>query len=164
MGNPALKIDEPKGEWLSESEIAKRCNLDRATVVRRLEDLGYEPDEERSKPKLKVHFFTDEMLLEIKAAKDTFSAARLQDLRWAAKLKQQKYEKESGELVQWSVSVERMQAVVSRIYKEFVLHQPKRLAARLAKAKTAAEVTKIMKGDTEKVFAKLRESDAEFVK
>jgi hypothetical protein len=56
MGAAALKVNsEPaNGEWLSKSAIAKRVKLHVQTVTSRLEDLGYEPDEDRSTPKNQV--------------------------------------------------------------------------------------------------------------
>lgn len=156
MAEAARKMDEPQGEWLSESEIAKRVRLDRATVVRRLEDLGYEPDEERSGPKLKVHFFTDEMAFELKAAKDTVAAVKIQDLRWAAKLKRQKYEREAGELVPIGEVTDLAQRLVKKLYEEHAVRMPKRVAGHLVKAKTVAAVRKILKTDADKVFKMVR--------
>lgn len=150
----ALK-EKPAGEWLSISAIAKELSLDRATVSRRLEDLGYTADEERSTAKNQIYWFDDEMEFAVKAAKDTFSAVKIRDTRAAAQLKEIKIAEARGELVPKVEVVEVSQKLVNAIYKEFAIHQPKRLAARLAKCKSAAEVTKLMKADTEKFMAKL---------
>jgi hypothetical protein len=151
----ALK-EKPNGEWLSESEIAKRCRLHRQTVSSRIEDLGYEPDIERSNAKLKVYWFDDEMEFAVKSAKDSLTAIKIRDMRAAAQIKEMKIAEARGELVPKIEVVEVSQKLVSAIYKEFAVHQPKRLAARLAKCKTPADVTKLMKIDTEKFMAKLR--------
>jgi transposase len=163
MAEAAKKI-EPQGEWLSESEIAKRVGLHRQTVVSRLEDLGYEPDQERSTAKLKVHFFTEDMLLEIKSAKDSFAAARLQDLRWAAKLKRQKYEKESGVLVEQADVVDTTQALFGAMHKELAVRMPKDLAVKLAKAKTSAQVNSILKIAVDRRFKTLRDDFEKYLK
>src|SRR4051812_29030583 len=94
----ALKQD-PKGEWLSTLAIAKQLQLDRATVTRRLEDLGYEPDADRSNAKLKVYWFDEEMKFAIKAAKDEFSAAKLRDARATYQLKELKLAEQRSELI-----------------------------------------------------------------
>lgn len=162
MGQAALKL-EPVGEWLSESEIAKRCGIHRQTLIARLEDLGYDPDEERSSAKLKIHWFDEEMETAIKSAKDTSSAVRIRKDRADAMTKEFNLARLRGEMVPIADAIERMQAVLTALYKEFGVHQPKRLASRLAKAKTAADVGKILKADNDKIFARLREKDSEFV-
>jgi hypothetical protein len=148
---------KPDGEWLSESEIAKRCQLHRQTVATRLEDLGYEPDEERSNQKLKVYWFDEEMLMAVKSAKDTLSAVRIRDLRAAAQLKEMKLAEARGELVPMIEVMELSQKLHTVVYKHIAIDMPKRLASKLAKAKTPAEVTKIMKLDGEKFLKRIRE-------
>jgi hypothetical protein len=162
MGQAALKI-EPDGEWLSESEIAKRCGIHRQTAAARIDDLGYEPDEELSNAKKKVYWFDDEMEHAIKSAKDTSTAVRIRKDRADAMTKEFNLAKLRGEYIQIADAIERMQTVLTAMYKEFGVHQPKRLASRLAKAKTVAEISKILKADNDKIFARLREKDVDFV-
>jgi hypothetical protein len=147
---------KPKGEWLSISEIGKRCGIHRQTCAARLEDLGYEPDDERSTPKNKVYWFDDEMKFAVKAAKDELSAAKIRDARATYQLKELKLAEQRSELIPRVEVIEISQSLIGAMYKEFAVHQPKRLAARLAKCKTAAEVSKLMKTDTEKFMAKLQ--------
>lgn len=151
------------GEWLSETEIAKRVGIHRQTAAARLEDLGYEPDEERSKLKAKVHWFDEEMLFALKSAKDTVAAMKIRDLRVSAQLKEFKLREQMGQYVAIVEATERVQSVMSRMYKEFTQIQPKRLASRLVKAQTAAEVARILKTDTDKIFGKLRDNNEAFV-
>lgn len=155
MGQVAKK-HEPQGEWLSEQEIAKRCGLHRQTVAARLEDLGYEPDAERSNAKLKVHFFTDAMRFEIKAARDEMTAMKIRDMRASAHLKELKLARERGEVVDAVEMVELVQAVVSNLYQEYTVRQPKRIAPKLAKAKSLIEVKKILKVDHDRIMKELR--------
>lgn len=162
MGQAALKI-EPDGEWLSISEIGKRVDIHRQTVTTRLDDLGYEPDEERSSAKNKVYWFDEEMETAIKGAKDTSTAVRIRKDRADAMTKEFNLAKLRGEMVSIADATERVQEVMSRMYKEFSQIQPQRLAGELAKKKTVAEVKKVMKRDTDKIFAKLRENDQAFV-
>ena len=152
----ATKLKPTEGEWLSKSAIAKRVKLHVQTVTSRLEDLGYEPNEERSTPKNQVYLFDDEMEFAIKSAKDTVSAMKIRDLRATAQLKEMKLAEARGELVPMAEAVELSQKIVSAVYKEFSFNQPKRLASRLARCKTAAEISKLLKLDTEKFMAKLK--------
>ena len=89
MGQAAVKL-EPKGEWLSKSQIAKRCGIHVQTLTARLEDLGYEPDEDRSSAKNQIYWFDDEMEFAVKSAKDTLSAMKIRDLRVSAQIKELK--------------------------------------------------------------------------
>lgn len=155
MGAAALK-PERSGEWLSESEIAKRVGLHRQTVAARLEDLGYEPDEERSTPKKNVHWFDAEMQFAIKAAKDSLSAAKIRDLRAGTALKELKLAEARGELVSMAEATEDLHAVVNWIFQEFTARQPKRIVAKLTKAKNAVAVRKILKTDTDTIMKNLR--------
>ncbi|HKX83402.1 MAG TPA: hypothetical protein VJL58_04205 [Pyrinomonadaceae bacterium] len=159
----AAVATKQNGEWISESEIAKRVKLHRQTVASRLEDLGYEPDAERSNAKLKVYWFDSEMDLAIRSAKDSISAAKIHGLRLDNEIKQMKLAEARGELVPMHEVVEMSQKLVGAVYKEFSIHQPKRLAARLAKCKTAAEVSKLLKSDTEKFMARLRGNHTELL-
>lgn len=154
MGAVAAKI--PDGEWLSISEIAKRCSLHRQTCTSRLEDLGYEPDPERSSATKQVYWFDDEVKFAIKAAKDTLSASKIRVLRADAQLKEMKLAEARGELVPMHEVIDMSQKLVAAVYKEFALHQPKRLGVKLAKCKTAVERSKMLKADAEKFMTKLR--------
>lgn len=162
MPAAATKTKPETVELISISEIARRCKLDRATVTSRLEDLGYEPDES-STAKNQLYYFDDEMEFAVKSAKDTLTAIKIRQLRADAQMKELKYAEARGDLVEINLAIERVQQVMTRLYKELTQMQPKRLASRLVKAKTTAEVTKIIKADTDKVFSRLRENDEAFV-
>ena len=157
-----LKLEAP--ELISISEIARRCGINRATCAARLDDLGYEPDETNpAGPNAKLFAFDDEMMFSLKAAKDSLSAAKIRDIRASSQLKELKLAEARGELVPMADAVERVQEIMTRMYKEFTQQQPKRLASRLAKATTAAAVSKLLKTDTDKIFGRLRENDEQFV-
>lgn len=162
MARTAAKLKQPRGELLPISQIAERLRMHRQTVTARLDNLGYQPHES-STAKNQLYWFDDDVEFALKAAKDDLDAARIRDLRAAAELKELKLAEARGELVEIAAVMDRVQTLFTRLYKESTQFQPKRLAGRLAKAKTAAEVTRILKGDTDKIFAKLRENDEAFV-
>jgi hypothetical protein len=97
------------------------------------------------------------MLMAVKSAKDTLSAVRIRDLRAAAQLKEMKLAEARGELVPMIEVMELSQKLHTVVYKHIAIDMPKRLASKLAKAKTPAEVTKIMKLDGEKFLKRIRE-------
>lgn len=162
MGQAAVKIEEPESNLLSISAIAKQLKLDRATVASRLDDLGYEADES-STAKNKLFHFDEEMEFAIRSAKDTVSATKIRDMRASAKLKEMKLARELGELVPMHEATELVQRLVSTIYAEFTVRQPKRIGPKLAKAKNLTTVKQILKADTEKIFKSLRENFERFI-
>lgn len=151
-----------KPELLSISEIARRCGINRATAASRLDDLRYLPDES-STPKNKLFAFDDEMLFAIKAAKDSLSAAKLRDMRASASLKELKLAEAQAELVPMHEAIEMVQKLVSSIYQEFTVRQPKRIAPKLAKAKNVTAVRKVLKTDTDRIMKTLRENFERFI-
>lgn len=162
MAQAAVKI-EPKGEWLSIMQIAKRCGIHRQTCTSRLEDLGYEPDEERSTPKNQVYWFDDEMEFAIKAAKDSLSAAKIRDLRASTELKELKLAEARKELVPMHEATELVQRIVSTIYQEYTIRQPKRIASQLAKTKNVTAVKLVLKKDSDRIMKQLRENFGKFI-
>lgn len=157
MAKTALK-PEPQGEWLSEQEIAKRVGIHRQTLAARLDDLGYEPDPERSHVKLKMYFFTDAMKFEILAAKDEMSAMKIRDLRAAAETREFKLAVMRRDYVEASEMVELVQKIVGSIYQELTLRQIKRIGGKLAKAKNVTEIKKILNADNSRIMKNLREN------
>lgn len=157
MAQAAEKI-QTNGEWLSESEIAKRCKLHRQTVVSRLEDLGREPDEERSTAKCKVHWFDDELQFAILNAKDKYAAVKYRDTKAAAELKELKLAEARKDLVPAAEMVDVVQRVASSLYIEYTQRMPKRVGNKLAKAKNAAAVKTILKADSDRIMKSLREN------
>ena len=164
MAAASQKIEkiEPKSELLPIAEIARRCGINRATCAGRLEDLGYEMHE-TSTEKNKLFSFDDEMLFAIKAAKDSLSAAKIRDVRASSQLKELKLAEARGELVPMHEATEMVQKIVSSIYQEFTIRQPKRIAPKLAKSKNVAAVKKVLKMDTDRIMKTLRENYERFI-
>lgn len=163
MSGAVAKKQAPSGEWLSESEIAKRMKLHRQTVAARLDDLGYEPDGERSTAKLKVHWFDDEMEFALKAAKDTVSAMKIREMRARAEKIEMQNAQTRGELVIMADAIDDMQKIISWLYQEYTVRQQKRIAAKLAKAKNVTAIRKILKSDTDTIMKNLRQNFEKFV-
>jgi len=159
MGQAALKLVEH--ERLNISQLAEEFDLDRASVRKRIQEARIEPVE--TKAKLTIYEVNQRLAAVLSDVKSPMNEARLRKETAAAEKIEMQNAIARGELVDMSKAIERMQAVLTSLYKEFGVHQPKRLASRLAKAKTAAEVAKILKADNDKVFARLREKDSEFV-
>ncbi len=162
MSTAAAAKPKIEPDLLSISEIARRCGINRATAAARLDDLGYEPHES-STPKNKLFAFDDEMLFAIKAAKDSLSAAKIRDIRASSQLKELKLAEARGELVPMHEAIDIVQKIVSAIYQECTVRQPKRIAPKLAKAKNVAAVKKILKTDTDRIMKTLRENFERFI-
>ena len=162
MGQAAKKIEPNETRLLNTSEIAKLCKLDPATVRGRLDDLGYEPHES-STAKLQLYAFSDEMIFEIKAAKDSLTAANIRQTRAQAEKIEMQNAQARGELVPMGEATEMVRAIVYAIYQEFTVRQPKRIGPKLAKAKNVVAIRTLLKADTDKIMKSLRENFERFI-
>lgn len=150
---PAKK-KEPETKLLNQSELALLYDLDRATVRTRLKDAGvvgtpgkhrellYDPDEAKA-------------ALESDSDED-YERERARKTRFDADLRELELQKQRAELLPVYEVREQMQKIIQRLYQTFAIQQPKTIAARLAKAKTPAEVEKILRESASKTFADLR--------
>lgn len=161
MGQAAKKLN-PEPELISLAEVARRCGLHKQTVAARLEDLGYEPDPS-STAKLKLFPFDEEMRFAVKAAKDSLAAAKIHGTRLDNEIKAMKLAEARGELVPMHEATELVQKIVSTMYIEFTVRQPKRIAPKLAKAKNVTAVKKVLKTDTDRIMKTLRENFERFI-
>lgn len=159
MGQAALKLEAY--ERLNISQLAEDFDLDRASVRKRIQEAGIEPVEEKAKEK--IYEVSPRLAAILSDVKSPMSEARLRKETADAELKEMKLAEMRGDLVPIADAIERVQAIVTKMYKEVALMMPKRVGPRCAKAKTAAEVTKIVKVEVGKIFAKLREADEDFV-
>ena len=160
MGQAAKKLEQP--ELLSTFEIARRLGISRVTTALRLTDLGYEPDASSSSNR-KLYPFDEEMQFALEAARDTISATRIRDMRAAAQTKEFKLAVMREEYVPMEEVTDIVQRIVSNIYQEFTVRQPKRIANRLAKAKNVSAVKKTLKTDTDRIMKSLRENFERFI-
>lgn len=151
----------PENEFVNIAELIRRFRLDRATINKRIREARIMPAESRAKET--IYELTLELVEVLQQTNESFEAAKLRELVAKANLAEFKSKQAEGELVPMNDVIERVQTIFMAVYKEFALHQPKRLAKRLVKAKTVAEVHKLIKLDTERVFGKLRENDAAMV-
>lgn len=159
---PGLKVvSDPSGELISIREIAKRCDIDRATCSKRLTALGYVP--EAVEAKLKLYRFDTAMETALISKSDAYSDAKLRDLTAAADLKELKLREAMGDLVPMKDAVEIAQQLVGAIYQEYTVRAPKRIATKLAKAKNVTDVKKILKADSDRIMKQLRENFERFI-
>lgn len=142
-------------EELSISAIARRCGLDRATTRQRLDANKYKPIDEQAK--LKLYRFDAEMDATLTETKDKLTDVRIRkEMAAARKIELQNAEIE-GELAPVAEFVDVIQRVFGSLHKEVVIRMPRRLSARLAKAKTSSDVSKLLTKDLDGVFKVLAE-------
>lgn len=158
----AAKKIENGPELLSISEIGRRLRLDRATVSSRLDDLGYEPHE-TSTAKLQLYEFDSEMEFAIKAAKDSLTASKIRLTRADYQMKELKLAQARGELVPMNEAIDMVREIVLKMYQEYTVAQPKKIAPKLAKAKNVTAVKKILKADTDRIMKNLRQNFEKFL-
>jgi hypothetical protein len=148
-------------EDLSIKAIAARCGLDRATAKKRLDENNYSPIEEQAK--LKLYRFDAGMESVLTETRDKLTDVRIRkEQAMAKKIELQNAEIE-GELASVAEFIDTIQKVFGNLHKEVVVRQPRRLAARLAKAKTSADANKILSKDSEGIFKVLVEDFEKFL-
>ncbi len=146
--------------YLSIATIAKRTGLDRAVVKKRLDANNVKPVSEQEK--LKIYHF-DEALEALLLESDTkYTEARTRQAMAAAEEKELKVAVLQGKVVDIGEAVEAVNLIFGGLFKEH-MRMSQRVAARLAKCKTPAEVTALLKFEINKVFENMRDNHAEFL-
>lgn len=161
MGMAARKLD-PEYERLNIANLAMRFDLNRETVVKRIRNAGIEPVELRAKEKL--YELTSRLITVLEQRNEKLEEVKLRGETAKAQLVEIKVKQAEGELVPMAEAVELVHKIISRIYQEFAVRQPKRIAGHLARKKTAIEVKKILKADTDKIMKGVRTNFEEFLK
>lgn len=150
-----------KGQLLNISQLAFRFDLDRATTRKRLKEAGIEPVEEKAKEKL--YELTERIASILDQADAKLADAKRRDIEAAAKLKEIKVMEAEGELAPVGEFIDAVQKIFNQMYQEIAVRQPQRLGGKLAKAKTSAEASAIIRADTAKIFATLRSDHTKFL-
>lgn len=163
MGQTARKIAKPpEYERLSTSKLAFRFDLDRATVTKRLELAKIAPVE--AKAKLRLYELTPKLEAVLSAIHDPLAEVKLRAATADAMYREAKVAAMTGDLVPLIEAQELTQRIFSTLHRDIVIQLPKRLGPRLARIKTAAEATKLLKQETEKIFRNLRNDPEGFLK
>jgi hypothetical protein len=157
-----VQADETSAVRLSILKLATRFGLDRATVVKRLDLARIEPVEVG--PKLKLYELTPRLEAVLGAIHNPLAEVKLRAATADAEYREAKVQQMRGEMVPHNDAVELTRQIVSTLHRDLVVALPKKLGPKLARTKTAAETTKLLKKETEKVFRTLREQPEGFVK
>jgi hypothetical protein len=141
----------PEFEELSIKAIAERVGLDRATCKSRLDQHGYEPVREEAK--LKVYRFDAEMEAKLTEQNFKLTEAKTRKEIADAEMKELKLREAKGELVAVDEVMDLIGRLFNAMFQDLAVRQPARLANKLFKAKTTADVAKILRADTNRVFS-----------
>lgn len=149
------------GEILSISKLAFRYDMDRATVRKRIAELGLLPVEEKAKEKL--YELTPRLDAVLSETDTKLAAAKLQKELAQARIAEIKANEMEGELAPVGEFIDAVQKIFNQMFQEIAVRQPQRLGGKLAKAKTSAEAAAIIRADTAKIFATLRNDHTKFL-
>jgi hypothetical protein len=153
---------KPEYERLSIMKLATRFGLDRATVAKRLDLAKLLPVEQNAK--LKLYEVTPKLEAVLDAIHNPLAEVKLRAATADAEYREAKVQQMRGEMVPHNDAVELTRQIVSTLHRDLVVALPKKLGPKLARTKTAAETTKLLKKEIEKVFRTLREQPEGFVK
>jgi hypothetical protein len=148
-------------ELLSISKIAMRCGLDRATCRKRLDIHAFQPAEVKEKEKL--YLFDAAMEAALTESQDKLTDVKIRKETAAAQIAEIKVKQQMGELAPVGEFMDTVQRLFGAMHKEIAVRLPKQLAARLAKAKTPAETSRILSVSINKVFTDLRDDHQKFL-
>lgn len=151
--------DEPKRLNLSQLEF--RFNLNRATVRKRLRNAGIEPVEEHEKEK--IFLLNDELTECLKQTEEDIDEVKLRKERAAARIQEHKADLAEGVVVMASDVKNYLHGLFTGWQKEFTIAMPRRVAAKLARAKTAADVYAILTPELDRMFDTLRTNHKKFM-
>lgn len=153
-------VARSKFEELSISQIAERCDLDRATTKKRLEHHGYKPIS--VKAKLKLYRFDVVMKAKLTAKADVLTDIRARKETAAAEKIEIEVATKRGELVPAAEFLDVVQRLFGGQYKEQI-RIFKRLAPRLAKMKSAPDIERLLLTEYQKFSNSLRADFKKFV-
>jgi hypothetical protein len=143
------------------SQLAFRFDLHRATVRTRLMEAGIAPVDEKAKEKL--YELTSELVSALEKDDKLLDEAKLRKETAVARQQEIKVAMLEGEVAPVSEFLDTVQRLFGSMHKELAIRMPKQLAARLAKAKTPAEASKILAVYVTKVFTNLRDDHQKFL-
>jgi uncharacterized membrane-anchored protein YhcB (DUF1043 family) len=145
--------DGKKGEEVSLSELARRAQMNRATVREKLSGKGVRPRREKAKEKL---YDLDEALSALREDGEP-SLRKAQTAKTAAEAERAKLklDRERGEVVSLQDARADLQEVLGKIYRHFAVTGPAALAPQL-RGKSAAQVAAALKQDADRFFGELR--------
>ncbi|MEO7538880.1 MAG: hypothetical protein ABIV21_02550 [Pyrinomonadaceae bacterium] len=155
-----VESDEYYG-LLSIAKISKRINLDRVTTKKRIDQHGFELVEERYN--LKLYDFDAAMEAVLLETDTKFNDARARKEVAAAEQIEIKVAMMKEELVDRSEFIDFLNLLFGGVYKEVVVRMPKRLAKRLAKCTSEADVSTLLTSDLDKIFQDVRENHGKYL-
>jgi len=150
----------PVFEVLSITELHQRFSIDRSTVRDRLAKAGIEPLVRGVK---KVQYELTPEVEELLAVDPDLEAEKLRKMRAEADIKEAQARKLHDELVEKSEVQDYVGRLFGGVHKEIAIRFPRRFAARLAKAKTAKDVTKLLTTELDRVFTDVRNNHQRFL-
>lgn len=143
------------------TELAAGFNLNRETVAKRLRLAGIEPAEKRPRETV---YRMDPRLEEVLIAADAdIEAERLRKISAEADLKEMAAAQLRGELAPVSEFQEIVQALFGGLHKEIAVRFPKKIAARAARTRTAAEASALLQQGLNEIFLAVRSDFSAFL-
>jgi len=146
----------PKSDLFSVSELAKRFQLDRATVTKRLEKV--KPVSEAANKKLYDIAEVEDLLSE-----DALDEAKLAKLNTERELKEHQLKVARGEYAPVDEFKDIVQRIFSNLHKRLAVQLPRKLTRKLLHANSETEINEILGSNISTVFDELRTDYKKFL-
>jgi hypothetical protein len=141
--------------------IAKRLDLDRSIVKKRLDHHKYTPVSSRQK--LKLYEFDAEMEAVLLETDTKLNDARARKENAAADINEMKVQQMKGELVPLGECIDAIGLITGGLYKEIAVRLPDKIAAKLHKCESVADVKAILARELDKQFQEARANHAKWL-
>lgn len=161
ISNPITETTQSEYEILSISKLAFRFNLDRATVKKRLVEANVQPVEESENEKL--YELTEELQSILTFTTKPIDLAKLETVQTTNEIKKLELQKRKGELLTVVEVKDAVNGIFGGLQKEIVQNLPKKIAPKLKRAKTIAEITAILKQELDVPFGELASDYTKFL-
>lgn len=148
-------------ERLSMMGLARRFDLDRETVRKRLDEAGIIPVSEKAKEKL--YELTPRLRSVLAKTNEKLDEVKLRKESAAAELAEIKLKEARDELVSRDEFLDLLNQIFGAMYQETAVRLPQRIAAKLHKAKSSKDVHTVLKREIEKIFSDLRADHSKFL-
>lgn len=141
------------------SQLAEKFEIPRMAVRARLKN--FTPHETTSTGTWYV--LTDEMAEALQGEDAGFEAEKLRKMTAEADIKEMEAAERRGELAPVAEFTETVQALFSGMYREMTVRLPKKIAGKLSRAKSSAQVATLLQREIAGVFDDLRSDFTQFL-
>lgn len=148
-------------EFLNQSDLAIRYDIDRMTLRARLREAGIEGTKKGRDTMYEITPELEDAILP--EARADYEAERARKTKLDADLRELSYRERLGELVEKRQIQDELQTIFTKLYQKLVNQQPRELSGALYRAESPEHCQAVLMKATAKIFNDLREEHAKLI-